>query len=114
MQLNVTGRRLEVTEALESYARTKLGRLERHFDHVTNVHVVLSVERERRRAEATVHVTGRELFADAVEEDMYAAIDALVDKLDRQIKRYKEKTTDHHRASGGLKSNPPKAPPETD
>ena len=109
MQLNVTGRRLEVTEALESYARTKLGRLERHFDHVTNVHVVLSVERERRRAEATVHVTGRELFADAVEEDMYAAIDALV-KLDSQIRRYKEKTTDHHRASGGLKSNPPEAP----
>ena len=107
MQLNVTGRRLVVTEALESYARTKLARLERHFDHVTNVHVVLSMERERHRAEATVHVTGRELFADAIEGEMYAAIDALADKLDRQIKRYKEKTTDHHRESGGLKANPP-------
>ena len=71
---------------------------------------MLSVERERHRAEATVHVTGRELFADAVEEEMYAAIDALADKLDRQIKRYKEKTTDHHRASGGLKANPPADP----
>ncbi|MCY4450958.1 MAG: ribosome-associated translation inhibitor RaiA [Immundisolibacterales bacterium] len=110
MHLNITGRRLEVTEALESYTRTKLQRLERHFDHVTNVHVILSVERERHRAEATVHVTGRELFADSVEGEMYAAIDALADKLDRQIKRYKEKTTDHHRASGGLKSNPPSGP----
>lgn len=110
MQLNVTGRRLEVTEALESYTRTKLQILERHFDHVTNVHVVLSVERERHRAEATVHVTGRELFADSVEGEMYAAIDALVDKLDRQIRRYKEKMTDHDRASGGLKFNPPSGP----
>lgn len=110
MQLNVTGRHLDVTDALESYARTKLKRLERHFDHVTSIHVVLSVEKERHRAEATVHVTGRELFADAVEEEMYAAIDGLADKLDRQIKRHKEKTTDHHRSSGGLKSNPPPAP----
>ena len=110
MQLNVTGRHLEITEALDAYARTKLGRLERHFDHVTNVHVVLSVERERHRAEATMHVTGRELFADAVAADLYAAIDALGDKLDRQIRRYKEKTTDHHRSSGGIKSNPPPAP----
>ena len=109
MQLNVTGRRLEVTEALASYARTKLARLERHFDHVTNVHVVLSVERERHRAEATVHVTGRELFADAVEGDMYAALDALADKLDRQIKRHKERRVDHHRSSGGIKSQMPQA-----
>ena len=110
MQLNVTGRHLAVTEALESYARVKLERLERHFDHVTSIHVVLSVEKERHRAEATVHVTGRELFADAVEGEMYAAIDVLADKLDRQIRRYKEKTTDHHRSSGGLKSNPPPGP----
>ena len=107
MQLNITGRRMAVTDALESYARTKIGRLERRFDHVTNVHIVLSVERERHRAEATVHVTGRELFADAVEGEMYAAIDSLVDKLVRQIKRYKEKTADHHRESGGLKANLP-------
>lgn len=110
MQLNVTGRRLEVTEALETYTRTKLQILERHFDHVTNVHVILSIESERHRAEATVHVTGRELFADSVEGEMYAAIDALADKLDRQIRRYKEKMTDHDRASGGLKSNPPSGP----
>ena len=111
MQLNVTGRRLEITDALESYARTKLGRLERHFDHVTNVHLILSVERERHRAEATVHVTGRELFAEAVEGEMYAAIDVLADRLDTQIRRYKERTTDHHRASGGLKANPPPTEP---
>ncbi|MFA5531575.1 MAG: ribosome-associated translation inhibitor RaiA [Thiohalomonadaceae bacterium] len=103
MQLNITGHHVEITDALRAYVSDKLNRLERHFDHVTNVHVVLSVEKLRQKAEATIHVAGNELFADCVDEDMYAAIDALVDKLDRQIKKHKEKVTDHRGESGGLK-----------
>jgi len=97
MQINLSGHHVEVTPALRDYVNSKLERLERHFDSVTNVHVVLSVEKQRQRAEATIHVSRANLFADAEHEDMYAAIDALTDKLDRQIKKHKEKLTDHHR-----------------
>lgn len=111
MQLSVTGRHLTLTDALEDHARDKFKRLERHFDHLTNVHVILSVERGgQHRAEATVHGLGRELFADATANDPQVAIDALVRKLDRQVTRHKEKVTDHHRGSGGLKSDPPPGP----
>jgi putative sigma-54 modulation protein len=96
MQLNLTGHHVEITPSLRDYVSRKLERLERHFDHVTDIHCVLTVEKLRHRAEATVNVTGGQLFADATEEDMYAAIDGLVDKLDRQIRRHKEKLTDHH------------------
>ncbi|ROR29757.1 ribosome hibernation-promoting factor, HPF/YfiA family [Inmirania thermothiophila] len=91
MQINVTGHHVEVTEALRNYVLEKFERLERHFDHVTNVHVILSVEKTRQKAEATVHVSGAQLFAEAVEEDLYAAIDVLADRLDRQILKHKEK-----------------------
>ena len=104
MQINLTGQHLDVTPALKDYVATKLKRLERHFDHVTNAHVVLSVQKVQQKAEATVHVSGGNLHADAVEEDMYAAIDALVDKLDRQIVRHKEKLSDHRAKEGGLKA----------
>ena len=104
MQINLTGQHLEVTPALKQYVNSKLQRLERHFDHVTTAHVVLSVEKLRQKAEATVHVSRGNLHADAVEADMYAAIDALIDKLDRQIKRHKEKLSDHHEKEGGLKA----------
>ncbi|NIP73860.1 MAG: ribosome-associated translation inhibitor RaiA [Gammaproteobacteria bacterium] len=97
MQMNLTGHHVDITPSLRDYVTEKLERLERHFDHVTDVHVILSVEKLRHRAEATLNVTGNNLFADAVEQDMYAAIDALVDKLDRQVKKHKEKLTDHHR-----------------
>ena len=100
MQLTLTGHHIEVTAALRSYVGSKLGRIERHFDHVSDVHCVLSVEKLRHKAEATVHVTGGTIFADSVEEDMYAAIDGLVDKLDRQVKKHKEKLTDHHPRNG--------------
>ncbi|MCC5794920.1 MAG: ribosome hibernation promoting factor [Chromatiales bacterium] len=96
MQLNLTGHHLDITPALRDYVNNKMAKLERHFDHVTDVHCVLSVEKLRHRAEATIHVSGGRLFADATEEDMYAAIDGMVDKLDRQIKKHKEKLTDHH------------------
>jgi len=97
MQINLTGQHLDITPALRDYVNEKIDRLERHFDNVTDMHVILSVEKLRHKAEATMHIAGGNLFADAVEEDMYAAIDALVDKLDRQVKKHKEKLTDHHR-----------------
>lgn len=91
MQINLSGHHVDVTPALKDYVTNKLQRLERHFDHVTNAHVTLTIEKLQQKAEATIHVSGGNLFADAVDEDMYAAIDALADKLDRQIKRHKEK-----------------------
>lgn len=96
MQLTLTGHHMEVSDALKNYVGSKLERIGRHFDHVTDVHCVLTVEKLRHRAEATVHVSGATIFADATEEDMYAAIDGLADKLDRQVKKHKEKMTDHH------------------
>ncbi len=96
MQVTLTGHHLEVTDALRDYVDSKLERIERHYDHVTDVHCILTVEKLRHRAEATIHVSGGTIFADAIEEDMYAAIDGLVDKLDRQVKKHKEKQTDHH------------------
>ena len=100
MQINLSGHHVEVTPALKDYVENKLQRLERHFDHVTNVHVILTIEKQRQKAEATIHVSGADVFADAVNSDMYASIDALVDKLDRQIKKHKEKLQDHHRSEG--------------
>ena len=109
MQLNVTGHHVEITPALNSYVSGKLEKLERHFDHVTNVHVVLSVEKMRQKAEATISITGNNLFADAEDEDMYAAIDPLVDKLDRQICKHKEKLPDHRRSEGAARKGEPAA-----
>jgi len=99
MQINVTGQHLDITDSLREYVTTKLGKVERHIDTVTNVHVILSVEKLRQKAEATIHINGANLFADAEDENMYAAIDALIDKLDRQVKKHKEKRSDHHRGS---------------
>ncbi|MCU7958414.1 MAG: ribosome hibernation promoting factor [gamma proteobacterium symbiont of Bathyaustriella thionipta] len=95
MQISVTGHHVDVTDALRSYVESKFEKLERHFDHVTNVHVVLNVEKLRQMAEATMHLNGANLFANAEHEDMYAAIDSMTDKLDRQVIRHKEKMKDH-------------------
>ncbi len=100
MQLSLTGHHVDITDALRNYVEEKMQRLERHFDHVTNVHVILSVEKLNQKAEATVHLSGADIFADATHEDMYAAIDALVDKLDRQVLKHKEKVKNHHRGNG--------------
>ena len=97
MQMSLTGHHVDITDALRSYVDTKLARIERHFDHVTDLHVILTVEKNRHTAEATVLLSGNKLFADATAEDMYAAIDALADKLDRQIIKHKEKLQDHHK-----------------
>lgn len=96
MQINITGRQLEVTSALKSYVENKIQRIEKYFDHVTNVHVILEVDKQRHNAEATIHVTGGDIYADAQAEDMYAAIDALTDKLIRQVQKHKEKVVASH------------------
>jgi putative sigma-54 modulation protein len=107
MQIDVTGHHVELTDPLRNYVNEKFERLERHFDQVTDVHVILSVEKLRHTAEATIHISGGKLFADSTNEDMYAAIDSLTDKLDRQIKKHKEKLTDHHRSEGAMKKQAP-------
>ena len=102
MKINLTGHHVDLTDPLRKYVNSKMDRLERHFDHVTDTHVVLSVEKLRHKAEATMHISGGKIFADAEQENMYAAIDSLVDKLDRQVKKHKEKMTDHHRSEGSI------------
>jgi putative sigma-54 modulation protein len=96
MLLTITGHHIDVSQALRDYVDTKLGKLGRHFDNMTDIHCVLTVEKLLHKAEATVHLSGGTLYADAVEDDMYAAIDGLVDKLSRQVVKHKEKVTDHH------------------
>lgn len=103
MQLNITGHHVDMTDSMKTYVETKMEKIERHFDNVTNVHVILSVEKQGHKAEATIHVTGANIFAESKNDDMYAAIDAMVDKLDRQVKKHKEKQTDHHRNEGSIK-----------
>ena len=97
MQVNLSGHHVEITDSLRNYVNEKIQRLDRHFDQALDIHVVLTVEKLRHKAEATIHVVGNDIYADAIEEDMYASIDALVDKIDRQIKKHKEKLTDKHR-----------------
>lgn len=93
MQINLTGRHVEITTALKDYVTHKFAKLERHFDHINNVYVILDVEKLVQKAEATLHVNGGELFATSTHQDMYASIDALIDKLDRQVIKHKEKLT---------------------
>lgn len=95
MQINLTGHHIEITDSLRNYVNEKMGKLERHFDKVSNTHVILSVEKDTQKAEATVHMSGNDIFAEAHEKDMYASIDGLVDKLDRQVKKHKEKLKNH-------------------
>lgn len=95
MQINLTGHHVELTDSLRNYVNEKMARLERHFDKVSDTHVILTLEKLQHKAEATVNMRGNKVFADAIEDDMYAAIDALVDKLDRQVKKHKEKITNH-------------------
>jgi ribosome hibernation promoting factor len=91
MQINVSGHHVDVTPPLREYVNNKLARLQRHFDQITNADVTLTVEKLIQKAEASVHVAGADLFAASESSDMYAAIDTLADKLDRQILKHKEK-----------------------
>ena len=94
MQINLSGHHLDITDAIRHHVHEKFARLERHSDQIINIHVILELEKHRQKAEAKVHLVGAELFADAQEEDLYIAIDKLVDKLDRQLLKQKEKTVD--------------------
>jgi putative sigma-54 modulation protein len=96
MHLNVTGHHVDVTPALRSYVEKKLDRIMRHFDQLIDTHFVLTVEKLQHKAEATLHVRGETIHAVAVEADMYASIDALADRLERRVRKHKEKLCDHH------------------
>ncbi len=92
MNLNVSGHHLDVTPAIRTYVSGKMDRVTRHFDHVIDAHVILSVEKLVQKAEVTLHVPGKDIHAECSDADLYAAIDLLVDKLDRQVIKYKDKT----------------------
>ena len=98
MQLTVTGHHVDVTPALRDYVEKKMDRVVRHFDQVIDVHCVLTVEKLQHKAEATLGVSGAVIHADSIDGDMYAAIDALADKLDRRVRKHKEKLADHRAA----------------
>jgi putative sigma-54 modulation protein len=104
MNLTISGHHLEVTPALRGYVTDKLGRITRHFDQVVDVKVILSIENQaekdrRQKAECNIHVKGNDIFAESSHEDLYAAVDELVDKLDRQVVRHKDRLQSHHHES---------------
>ena len=96
MQLNITGHHVDITPPLRAYVTEKVQRLSRHFDHVISINVILKIEKLEQLAEGTVNAGGRTLFATDTAMDMYAAIDGLIDKLDRQVRRLKGRLRDHH------------------
>ncbi|MGH8751027.1 MAG: ribosome hibernation-promoting factor, HPF/YfiA family [Burkholderiales bacterium] len=102
MNLHLTGHHLEITPPMREYILSKLSRITRHFDHVIDVNVILTVEKLQQKVEASVHVRGKDIFAECDNADMYAAIDLLADKLDRQILKHKEKHVEQ-RYDGALK-----------
>ncbi|MFW6278113.1 MAG: ribosome hibernation-promoting factor, HPF/YfiA family [Halorhodospira sp.] len=106
MQIKLTGHHLDITPAIRNHVHEKMQRIQRHFDNVIDTEVILSVEKNRHKAEATVHLGGGggRIFADTTEEDLYAAIDVLLDKLDRQILKQKEKAVDQRRQGASLKA----------
>ena len=104
MNLTISGHHLDVSPALRSYVTNKLDRISRHFDQVVDVKVILTVENQRekegrQRAECNIHVKGNDMFAASSHADLYAAVDELVDKLDRQVVRHKDRLQDHHHAA---------------
>ncbi|HCX87696.1 MAG TPA: ribosome-associated translation inhibitor RaiA [Gammaproteobacteria bacterium] len=104
MDVIVTGQHLEISDTLRDHVNQKISRVTRHYDHVTSAHVVLHVEKTEHLAEVTVHIPGHRIHAAGHATDMYAAIDAMTDKLDRQITRHKERIADHHQSDGGIKT----------
>ncbi|HEX5806315.1 MAG TPA: ribosome-associated translation inhibitor RaiA [Macromonas sp.] len=104
MNLTISGHHLEVTPALRDYVTAKLDRISRHFDQVVDIKVLLTVDKtkekdQRQKAECNIHVKGKDIFAECSNADLYAAVDELADKLDRQVLRYKDKTQDHHHSA---------------
>jgi putative sigma-54 modulation protein len=100
MQITIQGHQVDVTPALRDYCTSKFERITRHFDHLHELSIVLGIEKVLHKAEATMQFagrkSGRKLHANATAADMYAAIDVLVDKIDKQVRKHKEKLTDHH------------------
>lgn len=94
MNIQITGHHVEITAAIRDYVNGKLERITRHFDHVIDINVILSVDKLRQKVEATIHVRGKDIFAESEDPNMYAAVDSLVDKLDRSVIRHKEKQQD--------------------
>ena len=103
MNLNLTGNHLDITPAIRDYVMAKLDRVTRHFDHVIEVNVVLSVDKLRHKIEANLHASGKDIHAEAIEPDMYAAIDCLADRLDRQVLKHKEKLNGHRHDGATIK-----------
>ena len=95
MNLSITGRHLDVTPAIREYIHTKMARVLRHFDHVIDTQVLLSVEPLKHHAEITLHVRGKDIHCEASADNLYAAIDLLVDKIDRKVIQHKDRTQDH-------------------
>ena len=101
MNLHITGHHLEITPAIRDYASVKFGKIKRHFDNVIDVNIILSVDKMKQKAEASIHMSGKDVFVECEDENLYAAIDTLVDKLDRQVVKHKEKlSARRHDASG--------------
>lgn len=109
MQLQITGRHVEVTDAIREFIENKFAKLERHFDQITQAHVILSVEKNIHQAEAKVNISGGEIFAHNEADNMYASIDLLIDKLDRQLIKHKEKLKDHQADRPNFESEEPEA-----
>lgn len=103
MNLNISGHHLEITPAIRDYVADKLERIKRHFDHVIDASVIMQVEKLLHKVEISMHVSGRDFHAHAEDTNMYAAIDMMADKLDRQIVKHKERNTDHHPSGGAVK-----------
>lgn len=101
MNLHITGHHLEITPAIHEYATSKFSKIKRHFDNVMDVNIILSVEKLKQKAEATIHISGKDLFAECEDENLYAAIDALVDTMDRQVIKHKEKLADRRHDETG-------------
>jgi len=100
MQINLSGHHVEVTDSMRTYVEEKFAKLERHFDHVSSIQVIMSVEKHEKKVEASVHIAGHDVFAEAIHADMYAAIDSLASKLDRQVIKQKEKIKSHRGGNG--------------
>jgi putative sigma-54 modulation protein len=107
MNLNLSGHHLDITPAIRDYVLAKLNRVTRHFDHVIDVNVILSVDKLAQKVEANVHIRGKDIHAEAIEPDMYAAIDCLADKLDRQVLKHKEKRDGRRQNGGSIKRENP-------
>ena len=103
MNLHLTGHHLDITPAIRDYISSKLERINHHFDHVIDVNVILTVEKLQRKIEASIRVRGKDIFCESTDADMYAAIDGLMDKLDRTLIKHKEKSLGHRHDGDELK-----------